>query len=386
MNGIWCDPSLLSDVRRFGRFDTNACLQCGSCTLSCELSGYPASFPRRTLRLVLLGLREPLRSNLEPWLCHYCGECSTTCPRDAEPAQSMMTLRRYLAAQYDWTGLSSLIHRSSVGQILALVAVAAAVLLLTFWYHSSLGLGVAELTEYAESIGLEHMFGDIATYTRLVFLAAVLLLLINAARMFWFTMYRGASPKVPLRLYLTQARVFLWQGLTQRRIRECPDRPRWVLHLLLVAGVVLMIVIKLFALSWFQTDELYPLYHPQRWVGYLAAGAILIPIGTFLAAGLRARRERHRFSEPTDWTLLILLLITALTGILIHILRYMELAAAAHYMYAAHLAVAVPMLLVELPFGKWSHALYGPLAIYLQAVRDRALEERAPTEAVSHAA
>ena len=54
------DPGLLADVRRFGRFDTNACLQCGSCTLQCDLTTATASFPRKTLRFALLGLRAPL--------------------------------------------------------------------------------------------------------------------------------------------------------------------------------------------------------------------------------------------------------------------------------------------------------------------------------------
>ncbi len=387
-SAIRCDPSLVHEVRRFGGFDANACLQCGSCTISCDLSSDSASFPRRTLRLVLLGVTEPLHSSLEPWLCHDCGDCSTTCPREAEPAEAMMTLRRYLATHYDWTGLSSHIYRSRVGQIVALAAVSAAVLLLTLWYHlSGVGLSLTELNEYAESIGMDHMFGDIATYARVVILAAVFLLLVNGARMVWLSLHRGNSARVPLRLYLTQPWVFLWHGLTQLRFRECAEPSRWAAHLLLAGGVGMMILIKLFALEWFQTDELYPLHHPQRWLGYLATGAILIPIGVYLVGRIRARAALPRFSEPADWTLPILLLLTALTGILIHILRYVELTAAAHYMYAAHVAVAAPMLLVELPFGKWAHALYRPLALYLQAVKERALEEQAPTEAITaHAA
>jgi hypothetical protein len=31
------------------------------------------------------------------------------------------------------------------------------------------------------------------------------------------------------------------------------------------------------------------------------------------------------------------------------------------------------MLVVEVPFGKWAHLFYRPLAIYLAAVRGRAL-------------
>jgi hypothetical protein len=35
------------------------------------------------------------------------------------------------------------------------------------------------------------------------------------------------------------------------------------------------------------------------------------------------------------------------------------------------------MLVVEVPFGKWSHLLYRPLALYLAAVQARARQPQA---------
>jgi hypothetical protein len=43
---------------------------------------------------------------------------------------------------------------------------------------------------------------------------------------------------------------------------------------------------------------------------------------------------------------------------------------ATYMIYVIHLAVAVPMLVVEVPFGKWSHLFYRPLALYLVKVRE----------------
>jgi len=42
----------------------------------------------------------------------------------------------------------------------------------------------------------------------------------------------------------------------------------------------------------------------------------------------------------------------------------------------------VAMLAVEVPFGKWAHMLYRPLAIYLQAVKERTLQQQVPKEAI----
>ena len=81
----------------------------------------------------------------------------------------------------------------------------------------------------------------------------------------------------------------------------------------------------------------------------------------------------HKVSEFSDWTLPTLLLLTALSGIVVHVLRYMEFSLAAHYAYAIHLAVTVPLLVIEIPFGKMSHVFYRSFAIYLQGTKERAL-------------
>src|SRR5271169_6026539 len=57
---IHSDPTLLAEIRRYGRFDTAGCYQCGSCTLSCDLVENSVTFPRRSIRYALLGLRAPL--------------------------------------------------------------------------------------------------------------------------------------------------------------------------------------------------------------------------------------------------------------------------------------------------------------------------------------
>jgi hypothetical protein len=38
-------------------------------------------------------------------------------------------------------------------------------------------------------------------------------------------------------------------------------------------------------------------------------------------------------------------------------------------LYVVHLMIAVPMLVVEVPFGKWLHLIFRPVSEYLVAVR-----------------
>jgi len=90
----------------------------------------------------------------------------------------------------------------------------------------------------------------------------------------------------------------------------------------------------------------------------------------------------HRFSDPGDWMLPLMILLTSLSGIAVHICRYMEFPLAAHYSYLIHMVIVTPLLVIEIPFGKLSHILYRPLAIYFQAVKEKALKQQIPGEEI----
>jgi heterodisulfide reductase subunit C len=82
------DPKLMSEVRKYGEFDVTGCFNCGSCTVKCNLSRDSPTFPRKSMRHVVMGLKDQLNGSLEPWLCYYCGDCSKTCPRQTEPGDT----------------------------------------------------------------------------------------------------------------------------------------------------------------------------------------------------------------------------------------------------------------------------------------------------------
>lgn len=103
--------ALLAEVRRHGKFDAS-CMNCGGCSVVCDLTAGDVTFPRKPIHRVLIGAKDAVLEGLEPWLCHDCGDCSIACPRLADPAASMRTLRRYLTGQYDGTGLACRVLRS----------------------------------------------------------------------------------------------------------------------------------------------------------------------------------------------------------------------------------------------------------------------------------
>jgi quinone-modifying oxidoreductase subunit QmoC len=218
-------------------------------------------------------------------------------------------------------------------------------------------------------------------------MAAVLagLLLSNAWRMYRFVMRPVNGARIPVRVLWREARTFVLHFLTQQRWRSCTgSQGRWLKHLLLVSGYLTMLVLVVVFLRWFQTDRIVPVWHPTRLLGYYAAAVLLYVSGDFLVGRLRKRDWIHKFSEPTDWVFLVLLFLVALTGILVHLARISGLPTTTYALYVVHLALVAPLLILEVPFGKWSHLFYRPFAIYLEAVRRKL--EAAAAAPLEHAA
>ncbi len=369
------NPGFPDELARFGAPNVTSCFNCGNCTAVCPLSEENTPFPRKLIRYVQLGLKEKLVESPEPWLCFYCGECSKTCPRQANPGETMMALRRHLTAEYDWTGLSRLMYRSAFWEIGLLALVAAGVAAL-FTLPQNFGFGLlSRAGPAARSAVMLGKFAPVEIVHRGDTILALLLsffLLTNAARMF-YRLTRGQ--KIPARLYLAYLPHMIFQGATQIRWKKCTESEatrNWVRHLLVASGYVTMFTLVVVFLPWFQVEN--SSIHWTSLLGYYATAVLLAGTGWMLVDRIKKRGEMHQFSQLSDWLFPILLFLTALTGILLHVLRVMNFAMATYLAYTVHMAIAVPMLAVEVPFGKWAHLLYRPLAIYVAAVRRAATE------------
>ena len=359
------DTELYREVAKFGARDMEACMQCGNCSASCPLSSGTNPFPRKIYRYLQLGLRDKLLQSPVPWLCYYCGECNKDCPRGAEPAETMMATRRWLTAQYDWTGLAKRFYLSVTWEIGALIAVALGVIALFWLFHGPIITDYVSVNSFAPVMWIE--IGDLM-------MGAVLsaFLFSNAFRMYRYIM---SDTKVPLRLYLTEAKTFVLNFATQIRWRQCgEDRSRWLKHLILVSGYMTMMTLIIVCIRWFQVDD--SSWHFTSIFGYYATGVLLVITVEMFRSRLKKKEESmHRFSEFSDWLFLVLLFFTTLTGILMHAVRLAGWPMGTYVMYVIHLAIAVPMLIIEVPFGKWSHLFYRPLAIFLATVREKASKD-----------
>jgi ferredoxin len=362
------NPKLIDDLQVFGAEDVSKCYHCGNCSATCPFSKEPYIFPRRSMRFLQMGLEKKLEGSLEPWLCYYCGECSDECPREAEPGETMMSLRRWLTSRYDWTGISRLFYRSGKLE-LTIVLIAALLTGLGFVLWGVYQGG--SINEYhGEGAFLPHESIHIFDWC----LAGVLLffLLSNCARMWWFTIGRDKSVRVPWWIYLKKAYLFPLHLVTQMRYSQCERKRPWVIHMFLVFSYLTMLILIMFFLGFMQSG--YEIDWRVHVFGYIATVGLLGTTIFALQGRLRKSETHYKHSHETDWIFLALLIFVAFTGILQHILHRAELDIAANVAYVVHLMGIVPMLGLEVPFSKWAHLAYRPLAMYFADVRAEAME------------
>lgn len=376
---IRANPHLIDELELYGAQDVVKCYHCGNCSATCPFSGDTHIFPRKSMRYLQLGLESRLRGTLEPWLCYYCGECSDECPREAEPGETMMSMRRWLTSRYDFTGISALFYRSWRAELLAIVAVAALTGLGFVLHGLARGnLGVYDGEGAFMPSHVVHAF-DWAMASLLV-----VLLGINCARMWWFTMGSDRDVRPTPWHYLSQAFQIPLHFLTQKRYRQCDRKRPWAIHLALMLSYLTMLVLIMFFLPRMQQGP------GINWIahgfGYAAALGLVVTTVYALRGRLRRTETHYQHSHETDWIFLVLLLAVSVTGIAQHLLHRLGAPTAANVVYVAHMMGVVPMLVLEVPFSKWSHMAYRPLAMYFSAVREKALAAAQDRSAAPQAA
>ena len=373
------DPNLMEEIKEYGAIHPEACFNCGNCTALCPLSTNEHPFPRRTSRLIQMGLRDHLLSSTDPWMCYFCGDCSVTCPRGAEPAETMMATRRWLIAQYDHTGRAKKLYTSEKVVMWAIARTALLPLVLLLAYHLLTG------GQYIDTGQVElNTFAPVMWVWGLVLLHFAYLgmhIVRNMRSMTKHVLGSEASLlQIPWRIYAAALKAFAIHFVTQRQWwSKCDETrkvefSRWVKHLLLMTGYVTMLILVVPMLWWFQTDKLYPLYNPQRWLGYYATFILMFTSVEIIIGRIRKQEEIHKFSHPSDWIFPIFLLVGSVTGIVVHIFRYLQLPWPTYIAYTVHVMAMVAMLDTEVGIGKWTHLIYRPLAISLDMVRAEAPE------------
>ena len=341
------------DLKKFGAVNHNACYNCGNCTAVCSLSTQDTSFPRELVRLSVLGLEDEIITSLKPWECYYCGECSTYCPQEANPGELMMSLRRWLTAKYDWTGLSGLFYKYLPATISAMVLVLAGVIA----FSASVGFDLEKMLH----------FGHIFEMSAIGIVFAVIFIP-NLLRMWYFTILKPKY-KVPFKNYFTALSDLFVHMFTQKRAKDCEDNHfRWLEHLILVLAYLSLLFTTVF-LNWFATESLFVII-----LGYVESLLIFIITFDFVKDRIKKTKALSKHSGPSDWFFVIWLLLMGLTAFIVRLFIDIDILESNKWAYMFHLMILAQWALIIVPFGKWTHFLYRSFAMYFVKLRE--MEEK----------
>jgi hypothetical protein len=346
------------------------------------------------IRYAQVGMRDELLSSKELWSCYHCGECSDTCPRQADPGEFMAAARRYAIASYDATGFARLMYLwPALGTAFAL---ALAAFFALFMYTAAGPMSTESLAIF--DFIPAHVIHDMGVVVMILVFAAGLLGIARMARRIgrregvgWRAVFGG-------RAAMARSGRALWssigrESLGQARYRtDCETnkdpvawyRRRWFVHAMVLWGFLGLLLATILdygldILGIKATGTPVPIWYPVRLLGTVAGLMLVYGTTVMIIDRVRAASSSVARSAPADWTLLALLWITGVTGFGLELALYLpEPPAWGYWMFLFHVAIAMELVLLA-PFMKLAHAVYRPVALFFVALAREPLPAPADT-------
>jgi ferredoxin/nitrate reductase gamma subunit len=363
------DPELMRNLARFGVADATTCFNCGNCTAVCSLSSESTPFPRKMIRYLQLGLKDKLMQCPEPWLCYYCGDCSKTCPRDANPGEVMMGVRRYFTAEYEPTGIARLFYKNNVFAVLLTLVLA--LILGAFLLGQKAGADVTDGAVVRWLFGLVD-YHFIETMGIGVFVLVALSLIGSVIRMITlFSRSDNAGGSKNNQFFPAMVAV-VKELLTLRRYRDCNEdkdtawflKP-WFVHWAMMWGFIGLALATLLDIPMLGLkDPNAAAWLPSRILG-IGAGLLLMYGATMAFIRRLAKSEKNtEHSRFSDWLFLVFLWGLGFTGFWLTVSVYaLDDNLTSQIVLLIHTVMAMELLLL-FAFSKFAHVFYRPLALF----------------------
>jgi len=360
------DPHFAEELKKYGAEDFDACFNCGNCTAVCSLSEQSTTFPRMMIRFGMLGLKKDILASREPWLCYSCGDCSDTCPRQADPGQYMAALRRYAISRYEPTGLTRLMFKNNAlfVVITLVIAIILGFFLLTLKPEHEIARWIFTYMPYEiiHGIGL-IIFGLTGLSVAWGALAMI------------FALSRNQEPGHISTTGIFKAAARVVNELAgMKRYRDCDkeddsfwkDKPAyvqpWFVHWTIMWGFIGLLFAT--TLDFILKDPATAIWWPSRILGTLSG--LLMVYGTSIAIHYRLKKVTKIYSETSlaDWTFLWFLWIAGITGFWLEIsVSFGAGNLVSHLVFVLHTVISMELVLL-FAFSKFAHAVYRPLALF----------------------
>ncbi len=356
------DLQFTRDLIEAGAEDLKKCYQCATCSVACRIAPDNNPYPRKEMIWAQWGMKDRLLNDPDVWLCHQCNDCSTQCPRGANPGDVLKAVRKMNIQENSWPSfIGNLVGTPS----LFVLTLGIPVVIVLMLVYANNGFTFPTPIHYGEYISYLHM--------QIVFAAALLLAvfsLLFSLRSYWNQLeannqFEAGGARKGFVPSLISA---LGQILPHTTFKDCEaNNIRYTAHLLAFYGMIGLLVTT--AIVGFMIDILHlappsrngPLTIPIKVLGNTAAVAFLIGLLIMLVRRL-TNPDQAGNSSYFDWFFLFIIVVTGLTGVLTELARWGGFVAAPYALYTIHLMFVLALFLY-LPFCKFAHIGYRTVAI-----------------------
>ncbi len=390
------DEKFIREVVRRGGDSVKKCFQCGTCSVSCELTKAREGwyFPRRQILLTQWGQKDKVLRDPAIWQCHQCNDCSANCPRGVKPGDVLAALRSMAVERFTPLGFVSRLFADPrylpiVFGIPAVIILALMAALQGFTFPE----GEIEYDHFISSRAIEISAGIVAAYAVVVAALGVL--------RFWREAEPGSGgalavvptyvePPVvseesdeasdgPGAMAAKASETSVGASLASTAgdialhsaFREC--RTDWLRlwgHLAVFYGApLLLIAAGIAAIYTFIGAEVQrPPTDVAKIFGNL--GGLLVFVGLVLFAFNRLRLRKGTWGRGSyeDWFLLGVIFLLVVTGAFMEVARYSGSGETAYSLYVVHLTLVFGAF-VYAPHGKFAHTFYRATALAFGKLR-----------------
>lgn len=353
---IKADHRFIRQVKSISGAPLKECMQCGACSVVCKLAPDDKPFPRKEMLWTSWGMKDRLIGNPDLWLCHQCGDCTSTCPRGVQPASVLSALRQLNYMEYASPRFLA-VWLSKPAFLPVVIAIPAVIILCILWLAGTLTVPESPV-DYSKLFPHALLNGT--------FLSLVVLVMIA----YWggFRRFiRDIRNKQRANIKNQKEIRFFYQLkeiLLHKQFLKCQtNRLRSLAHILVLSGFLLLLIVTLVAIVNVIFFE-YPMnfWHPAKIAGNLGGLALMTGILTMIWHRL-FRKDTIGPGTYSDWSFLIFLLLLVVSGILTEWARFGDWSAA-YVIYFIHL-VLVWMVIIYAPYSKFGHLIYRVAVLFL---------------------
>jgi len=361
------DVGFIKEVIGLGGDTLKKCFQCATCSVVCPISPDTKPFPRKEMIAASWGLKDRLVNNLDIWLCHHCGDCTTKCPRGAKPGEVLGAVRSYAISEYAVPkAVGKAVNDPKKLPILMAIPVVVFIVL-------GLITGLLDFSPALGEHGISHSQFFSTWLVDIIFVPlAIWVVVIFAMGLKRFindihenAVMEGKTDKKEFEFigFIKALPRILPTILKHDKFSECSEnKDRSTAHLMVFWSFVgLFIVTNIFfvVLYVFQQHGPYSQLNPVKWLANVSGVALIIGSALMIKHRLA---KKDQTSTYKDWYLLGLVLGLGVTGVLTEATRLAGFAGLTYFVYFIHL-VFVFNLFAFLPFSKLAHLVYRTVAM-----------------------